>query len=89
MTVTMKTTRSTFIPLRDAMLCVDCEFITPAGSDTCSICGRQKLVGLAELLEVLIGKACDTTPPTAITEIAQLVPLTKQRSSRTTAQKAT
>lgn len=75
MKVTLKTPHSMFIPLRDAMLCVECEFITPAGNDKCSICGEKKLVSLAELLDVLIGKACDATPPIAIAELARLVPL--------------
>jgi hypothetical protein len=50
-------TRLPFIPLRDAMLCVDCEFLIPAANETCSVCGGRTLMDLAELLAVLVDKA--------------------------------
>lgn len=49
--------RLAFVPLRNAMLCIDCQFITPAANDTCSVCGGRGLVGLAELLAALIDGA--------------------------------
>lgn len=46
--------RSAFIPLRDAVLCLDCQFITPPGNNTCSVCGGRVLVGVAQILSVLL-----------------------------------
>ena len=81
MTLTIsKAARFNFVPLRDAMLCVECEFITPAGNNQCSICGRDKLISLSELLEVLIAKACDGTPPITLARLARLIPLNYLRS---------
>lgn len=68
-----------FVPLRDAMLCLECEFITPGGDDKCSICGKNTLVNLAELLDVLIGNACDATRPVPVAELARRLPLHKLR----------
>jgi hypothetical protein len=64
------TTRSPFVPLRDAMLCIDCEFVTPAPNAKCSICGSDRLVVLAELLDLLVGLACGSRAPTRLAELA-------------------
>lgn len=74
-----KASRSNFVPLRDATLCLECEFITPGENDRCSICGSDKLVRLAELLDVLIGKACDAKQPIPITDLVRMMPMDKLR----------
>lgn len=56
-----ETSRSALIPLRDAMLCMDCEFITPATDNACSLCGGHALLRLMELLGMLMEEACSTT----------------------------
>ncbi len=58
--------RSAFIPLRDAMLCLDCQFITPPGSNVCSVCGGYLLVGVAQILDVLLEEAPVTSAPGAL-----------------------
>lgn len=57
----LERSRSAFIPLRDAVLCLDCQFITPPGSDLCSVCGGHLLVGVAQIIEALLKE-----PPVAI-----------------------
>ena len=64
------TTRLPFVPLRDAMLCIDCEFVTPAPNAKCSICGGDRLVILAQLLDLLVGLACGSGAPTRLAELA-------------------
>ena len=39
-----------FVPLQNAMLCVDCESVTGTPHDTCPVCGSHSLLGLARLL---------------------------------------
>lgn len=53
--------RSAFIPLRDAVLCLDCQFITPPGSSRCSVCGGHALAGLAQILGALLEDPPSTT----------------------------
>jgi hypothetical protein len=54
--------RSAFIPLRDAVLCLDCQFITPPGCNTCSVCGGHALLGVAQILGALLEEPPATTP---------------------------
>lgn len=71
---------SAFFPLRDAVLCLECEFIAQPEDDKCLVCGQKTLVRLAELLEALIEKACTTHPPIALADLAKLVPLSNSCS---------
>jgi hypothetical protein len=64
------TSRSYFVPLRDAMLCIDCEFVTPAANSKCSICGGDRFVVLAQLLDLLVELACGSRPPVRLAELA-------------------
>ena len=41
---------SSAIPLRSAVLCVDCECVTNGLSDECLVCGSRSLLSLARLL---------------------------------------
>jgi hypothetical protein len=54
--------RSAFIPLRDAVLCLDCHFITPPGNNVCSVCGGRMLVGVAQILDALLEETCGDDP---------------------------
>jgi hypothetical protein len=65
------TGRSAFVPLRDAMLCIDCTFITPAASDKCSVCGGRLIVSLANLLSTLIDQACSASEITGLAELSR------------------
>ena len=56
------TSRSAFIPLRDAMLCLDCQFITQPDRNLCSVCGGHLLVGVAQLLSALLEEPPATAP---------------------------
>ena len=67
------TNRSAYVPLRDAMLCIDCEFVTPAADGKCSICSSNRLVTLLELLELLVEQACGAEAPDRLTELASIV----------------
>src|SRR5215469_12639164 len=62
--------RSAYFPLRDAILCIDCEFITPAANGKCSICGSNRLVPLVELLGLLLEQACGAKAPVSLAELA-------------------
>lgn len=42
--------RLSFLPLRDAVLCKDCNFISADAGDTCSVCGGRALLQLGELV---------------------------------------
>jgi hypothetical protein len=42
--------KSSFLPLRDAVLCNDCEFISADSGDACSVCGSRDLLHLNELI---------------------------------------
>ncbi len=87
MQLTTKVTGSSFVPLRDAMVCVACEFITPAGNSKCSVCGQPTLVSLPDLLAVLIEKACNTQVPIPIAELARLVPFSRSPLAESPSQK--
>jgi hypothetical protein len=74
------TTRSSFVPLRDAMLCIDCEFVTPAANGKCSICSGHRFVVLSELLDLLVQQACGSRAPFRLAELASI--LVSERSQR-------
>jgi hypothetical protein len=38
------------VPLRNAVLCADCELITETRHDTCRVCGSHSVLSLARLL---------------------------------------
>ena len=42
--------KSSFLPLRDAVLCKDCEFISADSGEACSVCGSRNLLHLNELI---------------------------------------
>ena len=42
--------KTSFLPLRDAVLCRDCEFISADSGEVCSVCGSRSLFHLAELV---------------------------------------
>ena len=54
--------RPAFVPLRDAVLCFDCQFITSSGSKMCSVCGGRVLLGVAQILDVLLEEVCGAIP---------------------------
>ncbi len=58
---------SAFIPLRDAMLCLDCQFIIPPGSNMCSVCGGRMLVGVVQILTALLE---ESSPADAVRRFA-------------------
>jgi DNA-directed RNA polymerase subunit RPC12/RpoP len=43
--------KPSFLPLRDAVLCKDCEFISADEGDVCSVCGSRSLLRLRELVK--------------------------------------
>jgi hypothetical protein len=49
--------KSSFLPLRDAVLCKDCEFISADSGDACSVCGSRNLLHLNELIRSAAGPA--------------------------------
>lgn len=42
--------RSCYLPLRDAVLCADCEFISSDRGDTCAVCGGINLLKVCDVL---------------------------------------
>ena len=42
--------RSCYLPLRDAVLCADCEFISSDQGEACGVCGGINLLKLSEVL---------------------------------------
>jgi hypothetical protein len=73
----LDTSRPAIVPLRDAMLCTECEFVTPASSGKCSICGGNKLVMLSALLELLVKQACGANAPVRLVELACMIAANK------------
>ena len=51
------TSEPAFLPLRDAVLCRDCEFISGDAGDMCSVCGSRSLVRVSELMKSKPGSA--------------------------------
>ena len=49
--------KSSFLPLRDAVLCKDCEFISADSGEACSVCGSRNLLHLNELIRSAAGPA--------------------------------
>ena len=47
--------KTSFLPLRDAVLCTDCEFISADSGEVCSVCGSRSLFRLAELVRSTAG----------------------------------
>jgi hypothetical protein len=43
--------KPSFLPLRDAVLCKDCEFISADEGDVCSVCGSRSLLRVCELVK--------------------------------------
>jgi hypothetical protein len=69
----LDTSRPAYVPLRDAMLCIDCEFVSPAANGKCSICGSNKLVVLSKLLELLVDQAFGTNAPVRLADLAGIL----------------
>jgi hypothetical protein len=69
----LDTSRPAHVPLRDAMLCIDCEFVSPAANGKCSICGSNRLVILSELLELLVVQAFGGKAPVRLAELANIL----------------
>ncbi len=44
------TNRSCYLPLRDAVLCADCEFISSDRGDSCAVCGGINLLKVSDVL---------------------------------------
>ncbi len=42
--------RSCYLPLRDAVLCTDCEFISADAENVCSVCGSRSLLKVCDLI---------------------------------------
>lgn len=42
--------RSCYLPLRDAVLCADCEFISSDRGEVCTVCGGINLLKLCDVL---------------------------------------
>jgi hypothetical protein len=49
--------RNSFLPLRDAVLCTECEFISANSTDTCSVCGSTSLLQLNDVIKSHAGSA--------------------------------
>ena len=49
--------RSSYLPLRDAVLCTDCEFISADAGDSCAVCGSRNLLKLCDLIGYHAGPA--------------------------------
>lgn len=47
------------VPLLNAVLCVDCEYISEATSDVCGVCGGRSLTNLGRLLGSAMQSAAD------------------------------
>jgi hypothetical protein len=43
--------RNSFLPLRDAVLCTECEFISANSTETCPVCGSTSLLQLNDLVK--------------------------------------
>jgi hypothetical protein len=69
----LDTSRPAYVPLRDAMLCIDCEFVSPAANGKCSICGGTRLVILSELLELLVVQAFGAKAPARLADLAGIL----------------
>lgn len=47
-----------FVPLRDAVLCLDCWFVSSSSEGTCCVCHSTTLLSLAEIVTaVFYGKS--------------------------------
>jgi len=55
MKCTLRNTKLSYLPLRDARLCTDCEFVSADEESVCPVCGSSSLLRLLELLEGGVG----------------------------------
>lgn len=51
------TNRSSYLPLRDAVLCTDCEFISADTGNVCHVCGGRNLLKVCDLIGQHAGAA--------------------------------
>lgn len=49
--------RSSYLPLRDAVLCADCEFISADAGNVCHVCGGRNLLKVCDLIGQHAGAA--------------------------------
>jgi hypothetical protein len=49
--------RSCYLPLRDAVLCADCEFISSDHGEACGVCGGIDLLKVADVLGQAVAPA--------------------------------
>lgn len=69
--------RSCYLPLRDAVLCADCEFISSDRGDSCAVCGGTNLLKVCDVLGypatgpqsdqpalefMMLSSGCETSP---------------------------
>jgi hypothetical protein len=52
------------------MLCLDCQFVSPASNGKCSICGSSRFVSLSQLLELLVAQAYGAKGPIQLRDLA-------------------
>ena len=51
------------VPLRDAVLCAECEVISRIGGDACPMCGSRSLLCLARVLGGSVGASRTAIAP--------------------------
>ena len=61
------------LPLRSAILCVDCELITQAHAGTCPVCGGCALLSVARVLGGPLGEDRAVLLDPAAAEVKRLV----------------
>lgn len=54
-------TKPSFLPLRDAVLCKECEFVSADSGEVCQVCGSHSLVRLSDVLKSTVTSSAIST----------------------------
>ena len=64
--------KASFLPLRDAVLCSDCNFVSADEEGVCPVCRGRSLTNLADQL-CRAGQSSDAAPPAGLRYVLQLL----------------
>lgn len=68
MMCTLQNVKLSYVPLRDAMLCTDCEFVSADEESGCPVCGSGSRLRLPELLD---GESGSSAPCLKMQEVLE------------------
>jgi hypothetical protein len=71
--------KASFLPLRDAVLCSDCNFVSADEEGVCPVCRGRSLTNLADQLRRVAQRSSATPPPAGFRAVLQMLGLRRKQ----------